>query len=401
MSNITCESLPHNRSNWLAYAKECQISDPTNASIHDYDFLKLSASKVGDAQLALLRVLWKPRINPFDGKGVPNSNQIVSEEYLKAARSLLNAHQPWKEYLARIKNTPNERPIGPGAKALGNFALVLQSQQNTRSIASNTIDDNKVDVSPVLTRSRARALRLNPPSRPRTPTPVPSSQAELAKSMDELDLSPSRSSVDQRSPLAGEAAAREVKIKSEQEVVISLTLFERSVCNAFRDVEVVTWHPDQESFEAKTKTGEKTFTAIVDGVMRVEGSEFIPVFNETKRKFRYTKSDGADIKAQESCQMAAKISQDADTILEEVRQGNQEFKMIWLAQDKSEVYVMVGTYDENYVRYMSHRKAKFSLAEVKEFGPYPNEDSKYMGELGVVILGLALGETARKRATKK
>ncbi|KAI1382504.1 uncharacterized protein F4822DRAFT_273637 [Hypoxylon trugodes] len=286
---------------------------------------------------------------------------------------------------------------------MGQFALVLQSQQYTKGIADDGSDDNKVDFSPILTRSRALQSGSSiSPQTPATPTPVRPSQAALARSpggmdIDDLDeFSPSTSSVDQPSPMTGEAARQESKIKSEQEVVFSLVLLKRSVCNPYGQATRISWHPHQDVFVAKNRNGEKTFVAIVDTVMRVQDSMRSPSFGETKKVLRYAALNGAPIKAQEACQMAAKIAQHPPENLQEMRVKNLTARETWFAQDKNEVYIMVGTYKADYVDYISHRRAKLSFAEVQEYGPYTTDNWRLMEELGAIILAYALQQADAK-----
>lgn len=331
MSKITLPSLPYDESSWLTAAYKYEIVNPKEASLHEYDFDKSSGSKVGNKQVLLLHQHWMRTIPAFNQKK-PVSDQIVLVRYLEEARSLLGKQKPWNAYLKWIKETPNKVPAGPEAEAMGQYGLVLQSQQYTKGIADDGSDDNKVVFSPKLTRSRARALQSGPsfrPQTPATPTPVHSSQAALDRSPGDMDIdasddefSPYTSSVDQPSPKTGEVARQESKIKSEQEVIVSIVLFARSVCNPCQQVAGITWHPHQEVFAANNKNGEKTFVARVDAVMRHEGITRNPSFVETKRVLRYATPHGASIKAQEACQIAAKIAQHPPENLQEMRAKN-------------------------------------------------------------------------------
>ncbi|KAI1488796.1 hypothetical protein F5X96DRAFT_643587 [Biscogniauxia mediterranea] len=407
MANIKLETVPQNKSTWLACTTKYGISNPTTASIHDYDIPMTSGSKVGDIQFLLLRVIWKPIKSPFSRNDYI-SGEIVPEEYLSTARSLLAENGPWNAYLKWIKERPNDIPEGAAVSEMGQFGMALQSQQYTHRIIDSHSDNSKVDFSPIVTRSRARALQSSQPLRPQTPaTPTPRhfDQAGLAGSMDYMDIdeeeleeiySSPMSSIEQNSPMTGEAARQEGKIKNEQEVVFSLVLFQRAVCNPFKQVAGVTWHPDQDGYIAKNKNGEKTFSAFVDAVMRVKGSTRTPVFDETKRGFRFETPGGAPIKAQESCQMAAKIAQQPPENLQEMRDKNLTAREVWVSQDKDEVYIGVGTYNADYVDYISHRPAKFNLAEVQEYGPYVYNNCKSVSELGVILLAIALEQADAK-----
>ena len=59
-----------------------------------------------------------------------------------------------------------------------------------------------------------------------------------------------------------------------------------------------------------------------------------------------------------------------------------------MAQDRHEIYVVIGEYDTLYIRYITGRSTQLSKSFLKmtQVGPYPVDDSSKMNRLGELLL---------------
>jgi hypothetical protein len=66
-------------------------------------------------------------------------------------------------------------------------------------------------------------------------------------------------------------------------------------------------------------------------------------------------------------------------------------RRVIISQDRHEIYVTVGTFDDNYVRYVQDEvEYANSFLRMKEYGPFNVNKPKQMDVLGCILLGLSI-----------
>ncbi|KAI5922957.1 hypothetical protein F4810DRAFT_710995 [Camillea tinctor] len=177
------------------------------------------------------------------------------------------------------------------------------------------------------------------------------------------------SSVEQPSPLSGEAARQEGTILSEQEVVINGILIARITTSHFEESQAVKLRPTPKSFTVRDTNGQKLVTAEVDGHVEVEGVEFNGITMEMKRAICYSGDNHAAFQAQESCEMAAAIANLPASKIEQIRKSDQLGRHVTIAINKNEYWFVVLEFSADWADYIRGKQAPFSLASAREYGP--------------------------------
>ncbi|KAF5661450.1 hypothetical protein FDENT_13533 [Fusarium denticulatum] len=124
----------------------------------------------------------------------------------------------------------------------------------------------------------------------------------------------------------------------------------------------------------------KVYEARVDGLSRV--------------KDRYGSEKTFDkIRMQETAQMAAWIAQDPPVL----KKPNTKFRRLLVSQDHGEVYLIIATFDYQYVEYIcalgTRSKGKgstHSFLEMREYGPFEVKSPEQMEQLGIILLGASI-----------
>lgn len=330
MAGITMHTLPRNEPEWWIAARKYKSANPLETSIHDAEYVKASGSKLINPECVDIHVLWPHEKRPKFGTD-RHVDKIVPQNCFSQSRTHLEGDERFAAYIECIRNFPKS-VSSSDSKKLGIFAHVLESQIYTRGLQGEDEND-KLDLSPIANRTRARLAQASQlrPQTPSTPTPL-RRQQELVQPLHHMDidvemnddiLSSPMSITYGGSPVTGEEAKQASVIKNEQEVVICLSILIRALRLVTDSVQTARYAAEQAIFTVVDKENEKVYSAKVDGVVRIYPRGKIWVISETKKGPRYRGNlSGAEIKAQESSEMAAWIAEVPPSNLEEMREKN-------------------------------------------------------------------------------
>ncbi|PNP78328.1 hypothetical protein FNYG_08274 [Fusarium nygamai] len=132
--------------------------------------------------------------------------------------------------------------------------------------------------------------------------------------------------------------------------------------------------------------------ARVDGLLRVKDRTCAIV--EVKPFIRYGSEKTLDkIRMQETAQMAAWIAQDPPVL----KKPNTKFRRLLVSQDHGEVYLIIATFDYQYVEYIcalgtgsKGKGSTHSFLEMREYGPFEVKSPEQMEQLGIILLGASI-----------
>ncbi|KAK2679949.1 hypothetical protein RAB80_005130 [Fusarium oxysporum f. sp. vasinfectum] len=146
------------------------------------------------------------------------------------------------------------------------------------------------------------------------------------------------------SPLSGEVGKQYQSIEDEQIVNTALVLFLNAL-TLHCDYAQGAWTIYRKTFVVKA-SATKVYEARVDGLLRVKDRTCAIV--EVKPLIRYGSEKTLDkIRMQETAQMAAWIAQDPPVL----KKPNTKFRR-FSSQDHGEVYLIIATFDYQYVEYI-------------------------------------------------
>jgi hypothetical protein len=322
--------LPTEDGTWLSQAAEHGIA--RDASIHEYQCN--SASRVGNEQFLLLRVLWRreKKVHPSD-KHKP-WHAYISTAHFEHASNFLKGLPCWEKYLD--STTQSRAQLNSiGFAGLETFSLVRHQQLAAQGAKDGTSFSAKVDFTPVAMRTRGRTnpSALRPPT---TPTKSTNSNIDRTAALfndlglEEPDLEIVSSASDEPStaptpvsPWTGNGNEVFQAIEDEQMVNTALWLYLHGIIIHCKDVHG-DWSLHRRAFIARNASGGKTYEARVDGVLQTRNNNKPVAILEVKPFTRDYGDKMRDIRIQEGAQMAAWISQHPPDNLEKMRQSGEK-----------------------------------------------------------------------------
>lgn len=394
-------SLPRTDDQWNDAAAKCKL---LNKSIHSESLP--SGSKCTLEQFILTRAIWKQTEIGKELQQKLLETGLVRKENLTKAKEHLRSLRSWNIYLRSFSNP--KHPPGEGT-----FALVSRFQRLSIKTTEHELDSasKKLTFSPRVTRSMAR--NKSKENRPTTPTPLASGyEDDLDESMNHLDIdSPSTASISTMStmsPLSGERAKDYGAIEDEEIVNTSLIMFLDALtlhCSAAK----CEWSLYRQPFVVKNRQQHKIYEARVDGLLRTSKTRKVHAIIEVKPFLRNsTPSAFSSIRMQESCQMAAWICQQPDAPVR-MKTGNPQYRYVsrpslqvmtinnksrrlLISQDGHEIYVTIGSYDSDYVKYITDQALSQadSFLVMRSYGPFLVNHKNHMENLGVLLLAVTL-----------
>ncbi|EMT64115.1 hypothetical protein FOC4_g10010601 [Fusarium odoratissimum] len=192
------------------------------------------------------------------------------------------------------------------------------------------------------------------------------------------------------SPLSGEVRKQYQSIEDEQIVNTALVLFLNAL-TLHCDYAQGAWTIYRKTFVVKA-SATKVYEARVDGLLRVKHRTCAIV--EVKPLIRYgSEKTLHKIRMQETAQMAAWIAQDPPVL----KKPNTKFRRLLLSQDHGEVYLIIATFDYQYVEYICAlgtgsrgKGGTHSFLEMREYGPFEVKSPEQMEQLGIILLGASI-----------
>ncbi|CAG9953195.1 unnamed protein product [Clonostachys rosea f. rosea IK726] len=81
-----------------------------------------------------------------------------------------------------------------------------------------------------------------------------------------------------------------------------------------------------------------------------------------------------------------------DHVLTKLWTANMDFSSrLMLAQDHHEIYIIVATFDDDYVRYITHQHTTtMSFLEMEQYGPFPVDSYIQMFYLSRIMLAYSM-----------
>ncbi|TVY79707.1 hypothetical protein Focb16_v008611 [Fusarium oxysporum f. sp. cubense] len=256
----------------------------------------------------------------------------------------------------------------------------------------------KVAFSPRVTRSQVARRYQGSTSRPETPSRPPKEDMSIDEHFGNLDLDSDTSSLNSdplgplsyHSPLSGEVGKQYQSIEDEQIVNTPLVLFLNAL-TLHCDYAQGAWTIYRKTFVVKA-SATKVYEARVDGLLRVKDRTCAIV--EVKPLIRYGSEKTLDkIRMQETAQMAAWIAQDPPVLKKPIT----KFRRLLVSQDHGEVYLIIATFDYQYVEYICAlgtgsrgKGSTHSFLEMREYGPFEVKSPEQMEQLGIILLGASI-----------
>ncbi|KAI0154855.1 hypothetical protein GGR57DRAFT_98633 [Xylariaceae sp. FL1272] len=346
-----------------------------SVSIHDGKRTEFSGSTIKEYHFLLLRVLWTPTGSAESL--YKKSDSWISREYLERSSNLLNSgviRHAWTNYLESVPMS-KERLTKDAFNGLSTFSLVRYHQ--LQSIESSTGEKQRVppESSPVAgrTRSKGKAAQPSSPTRPSGRPVTPNIVAGVgALSIEDSPGSTKDASSVESGSETGSLYLDPYQLKAiedEQIVNTALILFLNALTIHFPDL-TADWTLHRLAFLCRNGNGEKTYEARVDGFLRRQRDNEPLVILEVK-PFRRD-GERKRIIMQESAQIAAWINERPPASIpctcEKSNQSKQsntkqseqkcecKCKRLIISQDRDEIYLTFGEFDQSYVNYITHNK---------------------------------------------
>ncbi|KAM5387168.1 hypothetical protein ACJA88_001520 [Fusarium oxysporum] len=229
----------------------------------------------------------------------------------------------------------------------------------------------KVAFSPRVTRSQVARRYQGSTSRPETPSRPPKEDMSMDEHFGNLDLDSDTSSLNSdplgplsyHSPLSGEVGKQ----------------YQRGVNHLSKDLR-----------------GQGLGNQGVRGTCGwpVAGQGQNLCYRRSRALIRYESEKTLDkIRMQETAQMAAWVAQDPPVL----KKPNTKFRRLLVSQDHGEVYLIIATFDYQYVEYIcalgTGSRGKGSthpFLEMREYGPFEVKSPEQMEQLGIILLGASI-----------
>lgn len=117
-------------------------------------------------------------------------------------------------------------------------------------------------------------------------------------------------------------------------------------------------------------------------------------YRRSRALIRYESEKTLDkIRMQETAQMAAWVAQDPPVL----KKPNTKFRRLLVSQDHGEVYLIIATFDYQYVEYIcalgTGSRGKGSthpFLEMREYGTFEVKSPEQMEQLGIILLGASI-----------
>ncbi|OJD21249.1 hypothetical protein ACJ73_07409 [Blastomyces percursus] len=384
---ITIPDLPATRKEWHQLARMRGVE---SIPIHQIRKLE-SASKIKEEQFLALRVLWTTN----------QASEIDLEKEYNIKYRAEDAKDPkwnkhWMSYIKEVTKGLN------GSADLGTFDMLYDFQREISNLQPGPQETKKIFFG-AITRARSRHMEPNPIFPPSTPTRAPkaytSASDVLGDGMVSLNIGDEtpfktpksdggKSIVESVSPVTTEEAKLLPLVKDEQIVNTALILFLRGLCLRMSGLEEARWSIERKAFhfgQQEFPEKKSLYEARTDG-------HFSLITEDTPRSLSILEVKAQARKEskpwmQESAQMAA-------WIYDEPYAGNdsvQNFRRCMITQDRHEIYLIIATYDENYVAYLQEKplaKGADSFLQMHQIGPFTPTAEGHMERLGRIIVAL-------------
>ncbi|CAH0038854.1 unnamed protein product, partial [Clonostachys rhizophaga] len=358
-----------------------------------------SGSKIEFEQFLLLRSLWP------DTKTASALNEYFGEDRRStfhsqrvAANTFLEEFASWRTYLEMIEHNRSLSSQGVGSTTShleGTFATALQYQRlcdKTTTIPPKDADDFfRVIVFPRGSPGRERWQANTPP----TPTPIDKTIVrDMLPKFSALELSPNTlflaaesSQPPQPIPHGNTSSSEQTfdPIEDEQIVNTALLLFLQSLTVHYPKLDF-TWSLKRYAFVLRDNNHQKVYEAQVDGLLRDDRTKEPKIIVEVKPFLREPiPAVYAKIRMQETAQMAAWIAMHPPPL------SHTMHRRLLVSQDREDIYLIVATFNDDYVQYISHRnstpsKSTKSFLVMQEYGPFSVYNHDLMSQLGRTML---------------
>ncbi|KAJ5783405.1 uncharacterized protein N7518_009082 [Penicillium psychrosexuale] len=375
--------------------------DLKKAKLHDKELA--SASKMGFDQFLLLRVIWKTH-----KRNITNVPDI--KYWIREAEKKLRSYQSWSTFcdgLGIPEPHITERSGEPSrARPEGNFAIVKYYHQEVEKTKPQA--DPETFDTPIASRTRAKTnpplvrgmkgMTLEDPQTPSRESRKPS--GDISYDFDNKTSPPFHSRIfkpeDDESPGSSPSSdpsppntiSREMDrilyppTRDEQIVNTALIVFLNALTMHFDFYSNWTLH--RKPFIATFENAQ--FEARTDGYLDSPGGKTRAII-EVKPVTR--KLNMVPIRMQESAQMVAWIKSDDD-----LAQRTNNLRL-HIAQDRHELWVTVAKYEEEYLEYLSDKKAAYpddtsSFLIMNQYGPWDITKKSDMKEIGAILLAITL-----------
>ncbi|KAK2783416.1 hypothetical protein FQN51_004340 [Onygenales sp. PD_10] len=377
--------LPSTSQQWHQLAQQHRVE---SISIQELETLN-SASKIEEAQFLALRVLWKR-----DMASDVDLDRDYGIRYRAEDLKNLRWNKHWVPYVQEVAKGLK------GNADLGTFDTLYDFQQEIDNLQPGPQETKKVFFN-VITRRQRRAMESNtfPPSTPTRGPKVYTSEAEvLDDMMAEVDIgdeTPSKtpqsvgakSVIETVSPVTTEEAKFLPLVKDEQIVNTALILLLRGLCLRMPGLAEARWSIERKAFhfrKHKSPKKESLYEARTDGhfsLITKNTSRSLSIL-EVKAQIRQE----ARPWMQESAPMAA-------WIYDEPCKGNDSvFRRCMISQDRHEIYLIIATYNEDYVAYLQGEWEDGDsdpFLVMHEIGPFSPAAERHMERLGRIIAALS------------
>ncbi|KAK2771369.1 hypothetical protein FQN53_005086 [Emmonsiellopsis sp. PD_33] len=377
--------LPSTSQQWHQLAQQHRVE---SISIQELETLN-SASKIEEAQFLALRVLWKR-----DMASDVDLDRDYGIRYRAEDIKNLKWNKHWMPYVQEVAKGLK------GNADLGTFDTLYDFQQEIDNLQPGPQETKKVFFN-VITRRQRRAMESNtfPPSTPTRGLKVYTSEAEvLDDMMAEVDIgeeTPSKtpqsvgvkSVIETVSPVTTEEAKFLPLVKDEQIVNTALILLLRGLCLRMPGLAEARWSIERKAFhfrQHKSPKKESLYEARTDGhfsLITKNTSRSLSIL-EVKAQIRQE----ARPWMQESAPMAA-------WIYDEPCKGNDSvFRRCMISQDRHEIYLIIATYNEDYVAYLQGEWEDGDsdpFLVMHEIGPFSPAAERHMERLGRIIAALS------------
>ncbi|EGX88238.1 hypothetical protein CCM_08281 [Cordyceps militaris CM01] len=412
--------LPDSKKTWCRQVEAHGLEDDTLFTITQLN----SASKIGLPQFLMLQVLYR-RIQPISKLEKLFQDGAVTAENWTAAKTCLASCQQYQGYIHSIFS---------GEAVIGSFAPArLYQKQSSELIeqpdSSPEVDSSKIFLPKRVTRSQTRAERGSP-----TPKSSAVETEEFAKLALHTPKQPSGAgdgfssssagtpssylySPNNGTPIPPSVADKVYRfIEDEQIVNFSLIVLLDTLimmCPAVKG----SWSPYRCPFSVRD-AGVEIYQARVDGVFRPQHDRPGNMIVEVKPHSRHVNQ--MDVSMQESAQMAAWIADYPDlesrirtkkekaalgkgkeTVGKPVARPEQakeedpmppmlKYRRALISQNRRDVYITIGSYDEDYIDYITNVCQTKSFLVMDCYGPFSVTDASNMERLCHIMLALCL-----------